>query len=255
MQSETVERGDSAIRIVIMGATSGIGLEAARICIRKGWCIGAAGRRTAALEALRAEAPAQVETAVVDITQTDAPQRLAELIERLGGMDIYLHCSGVGSQNPKLVPATEIATAETNAVGFIRMTTAAFDWFRSHGGGRLAAVSSIAGTKGLGAAPAYSATKRMQNTYLDALAQLARMEHLTIRITDIRPGFVATALLDDGRRYPMLMQPERVAARIVQALEHGRRRAVIDGRYAFLVFGWRLIPEWLWERLPIRTRR
>lgn len=255
MHSESAEIDDPAIRIVIMGATSGIGLETARLCMRRGWRVGIAGRRTEPLEALRAEAPAQVETAVIDITQDDAPQRLAELAQRLGGMDIYLHCSGIGSQNPQLVPATEIATAETNAVGFVRMTAAAFDWFRSHGGGRLAAVSSIAGTKGLGAAPAYSATKRMQNTYLDALAQLARMERLPIRITDIRPGFVATALLDDGRRYPMLMRPERVAAQIVKALERGRRRTVIDRRYALMVFGWRLIPEWLWERLPIRNRR
>ncbi len=255
MQSEPSGKEHSAIRIVIMGATSGIGLEAARICIRKGWRVGAAGRRAEALEALRAEAPSQVETQAIDITEAEAPERLAALAERLGGMDIYLHCSGIGSQNPELEPATEIATAQTNAVGFIRMATAAFGWFRSHGGGRLAAVSSIAGTKGLGVAPAYSATKRMQNTYLDALAQLARMERLPIRITDIRPGFVATALLNDGRRYPMLMRPERVAMRIVRALERGRRRVVIDRRYALLVFGWQLIPEWLWERLPIRNGR
>ena len=91
MHSESAERDDPAIRIVIMGATSGIGLETARLCMRRGWRVGIAGRRTEPLEALRAEAPAQVETAVIDITQDDAPQRLAELAQRLGGMDIYLH--------------------------------------------------------------------------------------------------------------------------------------------------------------------
>lgn len=243
------------IRIVIMGATSGIGLEVARLCFRQGWRVGAAGRRQEALEALKAEAPAgSVVTKAIDITCGDAPARLEQLTGRLGGMDIYLHCSGIGHQNPELETETEIATAETNATGFIRMTTAAFGYFRKHGGGRLAAVSSIAGTKGLGMAPAYSATKRMQSTYLDALAQLAHMERLPIRITDIRPGFVATPLLDDGRRYPMLMRPERVAAQIIRVLQHGRRRKVIDSRYALLVFGWRLIPEWLWERLVIRTQ-
>lgn len=241
--------------IVIMGATSGIGLAVARLCIRRGWRVGAAGRRTEALEALRNEAPSQVEIETIDVTRTDAPMLLEQLTEKLGGMDIYLHCSGIGTQNPELRADPELATAETNAVGFIRMATAVFDRFRRCGGGRLAAVSSIAGTRGLGAAPAYSATKRMQNTYLDALAQLAHMERLPIRITDLRPGFVSTSLLDDGRRYPMQMRPERVAARIVRALERGRRRAVIDGRYALLVFGWRLIPEWLWERLPIRSGR
>lgn len=241
-------------RIVIVGATSGIGLETARTCIREGWRVGIAGRRTEALEALQAEAPEQIEIGQIDITHDHAPEALQQLIEKLGGMDIYLHCSGIGSQNPALDPAIEIATARTNAEGFIRMVTAVFNHFRINGGGHIAAISSIAGTKGLGTAPAYSATKRMQNTYLDALAQLAHMEHLPIRITDIRPGFVATALLNDGRRYPMLMRPERVAAQILRAIKKHKRRIVIDRRYAVMVFFWQLIPEWLWERLTIKTK-
>ena len=67
------------------------------------------------------------------------------------------------------------------------------------------------------------------------------------------PGFVDTPLLREGK-YPMLMCPEKVAARIVRALGQRKRRIVIDRRYAVLVFFWRLIPEWLWERLPIRTK-
>lgn len=242
-------------RIVIVGATSGIGLETARLCIRHGWRVGAAGRRQQALEALRAEAPGQVEIEALDITRDDAPERLARLIERLGGMDIYLHSSGVGSRNTLLQPGIEIATLRTNGEGFVRMVTAAFGYFRDNGGGNLAVISSIAGTKGLGSAPAYSASKRMQNTYIDALAQLARMEGYDIRFTDIRPGFVATPLLSGDSSYPMLMPTEKVAARIMRVLEHPRRRVVIDGRYAVLVFFWKLIPEWLWERLKVRKNQ
>ena len=208
-------------RIVIVGATSGIGLEVARLCIRAGWRVGAAGRRKEALEALRSEAPGQVETETIDITRDDAPERLARLVERLGGMEIYFHASGIGSRNTALRPDIELNTLRTNGEGFVRMVTAAFGHFRSHGGGRIAVISSIAGTKGLGSAPAYSATKRMQNTYIDA-------------------------------RYPMLMRTEKVAARIMPVLRHPRRRVVIDRRYALMVFFWKLIPEWLWERLNIR---
>lgn len=241
-------------RIVIVGATSGIGLEVARLCIREGWIVGAAGRRTDALEALRAEAPEQVFTQPLDILQEDAPEHLTQLIDRLGGMDIYLHCSGIGSRNTELRPEIEINTMRTNGEGFVRMVTAAFGYFRAHGGGHLCVISSIAGTKGLGTAPAYSATKRMQNTYIDALAQLAHMEGYDIRFTDIRPGFVATPLLHDGGHYPMLMRTEKVAASILQAIKHQRRRIVIDRRYAVMVFFWKLIPEWLWERMKVRTK-
>ena len=241
-------------RIVIVGATSGIGLETARLCIREGWRVGVAGRRLEALEALRAEAPAQVEIEPLDITREDAPERLKQLIERLGGMDIYLHSSGIGSQNARLRPDIEIETLRTNGEGFVRMVVAAFGYFRSRGGGHIAVISSIAGTRGLGAAPAYSATKRMQNTYIDALTQLARIEGCGIRFTDIRPGFVATPLLAGDGCYPMLMSTEKVARRIMQVLRKPRRRVVIDRRYAWLVFGWKLIPQWLWERLKIRTK-
>lgn len=238
-------------RIVIVGATSGIGLEVAKCCIRQGWKVGAAGRRRQELEQLKEAAPGQVEIEPIDITCGDAPHRLLRLVERTGGMDIYLHAAGIGSRNTELQPETELATLRTNGEGFVRMITAAYAYFRTRNEGHIAVISSIAGTRGLGAAPAYSATKRMQNTYIDSLAQLARMEGLAIRFTDIRPGFVATPLLH-GDRYPMLMQPDTVARRILHALRRRRRRIVIDRRYALLVFFWRLIPEWLWERLTIR---
>lgn len=241
-------------RIVIVGATSGLGLETARLCIREGWRVGAVGRRAEALEALRNEAPEQVEIEPLDITRSDAPEHLERLIQRLGGMDIYFHSSGIGSRNTDLRPETELNTLRTNGEGFVRMVVAAFAYFRSHGGGHIAVISSIAGTKGLGAAPAYSATKRMQNTYIDALAQLSRMEGYAIRFTDIRPGFVATPMLAGDGHYPMLMKPEAVARSIMRALKNRRRRVVIDRRYAWLVSGWKLIPQGVWERLKIRTK-
>ena len=239
-------------RIVIVGATSGIGLEVAKLCIQAGWQIGAAGRREEALEKLRTQAPDLIVTESLDITRDDAPEHLSRLIDKLGGMDIYLHCSGIGKRNTELHPDIEIDTLRTNGEGFVRMVTAAFGYFRAHGGGHLAVISSIAGTKGLGSAPAYSATKRMQNTYIDALAQLSRMQRLNIRFTDIRPGFVATDLLRNGK-YPMLMRADKVALCIVRSLERKRRTVIIDRRYRLLVFFWRMIPRWLWERLPIKN--
>ena len=79
----------------------------------------------------------------------------------------------------------ELATVETNAVGMTRMVGAAFHYFEVHPGqkGQIAVISSIAGTKGLGAAPAYSATKRYVNHYLECLTQLChirRLRHISI---------------------------------------------------------------------------
>ena len=236
-------------RAIVMGGTSGIGREVAMLLARGGWRVGVAGRRAALLEEMKREGSVS-NIATIDVTAEDAAERLVAFINEMGGIDLYLHCSGVGWQNSELDPDKEMATTETNAVGFVRMMDAAFAYFREHGGGHIAVVSSIAGTKGLGTAPAYSATKRFQNTYVDALAKLSRMQHLNISFTDIRPGFVDTAFIS-GSNFPMQMNVNRVAESIVKAIEKRRRVVVIDWRYRLLTFFWRLLPEWLWERMRI----
>ena len=240
-------------KVIIIGATSGIGREVALIYIVQGWKVGIAGRREAELESLRAEYPEQVYAQTLDVTQEDAPEKLHALIEQVGGMDVFLLSSGIGKQNPTLETGLELATAATNVEGFIRMTNAAFHYFEQQGHGHLAVISSIAGTKGLGAAPAYSATKGFQNIYMDALDQLARMKKLNIQFTDIRPGFVATPLLNNQKKYPMLMEAPIVALDIVSAIEKKKRVAIIDWKFRLLVGFWRLIPKWIWLRLPIRN--
>lgn len=168
-------------------------------------------------------------------------------------MDLYVHCSGIGFQNFELAPDIELNTLETNGTGFTRMVGHAFRYFLQQGKGHIAVISSIAGTKGLGIAPAYSATKRFQNLYIDGLEQLAHMHHSPICFTDIRPGFVATGLLNDGKHYPMLMKLENVARHIVRAIHRKQRIAIIDWRYKVMVFFWKLIPAGIWKRMRVRN--
>lgn len=116
----------------------------------------------------------------------------------------------------------------------------------------MAVISSIAGTKGLGIAPAYSATKRFQNTYMDALEQLACMKKANIHFTDIRPGFVATALLNNGKHYPLMMRPQTVAFSIKKALEKRKRVVIIDWRYQLIVAAWKHHSQTVWKRAPCK---
>lgn len=240
-------------RAVIMGATSGIGYEVARFLLSEGWKLGLAGRREENLRKLQSEFPGQVCIKAIDVKDEDAGNALFSLIDELGGMDMYFHSSGIGHQNANLDADIELNTLETNGTGFTRMVGAAFRYFRDKGKGHIAVISSIAGTKGLGIAPAYSATKRFQNTYIDALEQLASMKKIDIRFTDIRPGFVATNLLNDGKKYPMLMKTDYTARLIVKALNSKKRIAVIDWKYRILVFFWRLIPRCVWKRMSVKN--
>ena len=233
----------------VMGASSGIGLETARVLLEKGWIVCVAARREEPLEKLQKEYPNHVFIAKIDVTHPDACSLLLDGIEQMGGMNLYLHVAGVGWQNPELNAEHEMATIETNGMGFTRLVGCAFRYLAEHGG-HIAVISSIAGTKGLGQAPAYSATKAFQNTYIQALEQLAHQRHLPITFTDIRPGFVDTPLIENSN-FPLKLNARYVAKKIVKAIEHRRHVAVIDERYRILVFFWKLIPNFLWRNMNI----
>ena len=187
----------------------------------------------------------------IDVTNEDATQRLQTLINQLGGMDLFFYASGIGKQNRELKEDIELATVQTNGMGFTRMIGEAYRYFAAQGAGHIAAITSIAGTKGLGPAPSYSATKAMQNVYLQALEQQAKSRGLNIRFTDIRPGFVDTALLSGDFHYPMMLKPEKVAKEIISSINHHRHIRVIDWKYRLLTAFWRRIPRCLWRRIKL----
>lgn len=240
------------MKAIIVGASSGIGLEVAKLLLADGWHIGIAARREEALLELKKTAPERVEVMAIDITHPDAGERLLTLVRQLGGMDLYFHSSGIGKQNRTLEPDIELQTMDTNAIGFTRMIGTAYRYFAEQGKGHIAAITSIAGTKGLGPAPSYSATKALQATYLQALEQQTRQRGLyDIHFTDIRPGFVDTALLSGSFRYPMMLRPESVARDIVSSIRKRRHVRIIDARYRVLTFFWRLVPNFIWRRLRL----
>lgn len=237
-----------------MGATSGIGLRVAEIFAKAGWLVGAAGRKEKVLRKLQSDYPEKIRYAQINIDDTDAPNRMRDLINRLGGMDIYFHVAGIGYENEALVTEHDTATAQTNVVGFTRMIDTAFRYFRSHGRrGRIAAITSVAGTNGIGELASYSASKKYQQTYLTALDQLARMQGLDISFTDIRPGWIRTPLLNPDRIYPMTMTLDHAVVGIVRAIIARKRVCIVDWRWNLLVRAWSILPDRLWELLPIRV--
>lgn len=242
--------------IVIMGATSGIGLGVAHVYARAGWRVGVAGRNREALEALARAFPDNVVARQIDVTSPEAPLALLALISDLGGMDIYLHASGIYYSNPALNVAHETAIARTNVTGFTALVDTAFRYFSTRGErGLLAAITSVASTRGIGEMPAYSASKRYQTTYLDALEQLAVSHGFPIDFCDIRPGWTRTPLIDPTRSYPMSMSVDKVVADTVRALIRRRRLTFIDLRWRLLCALWRRLPRRLWPHIPYHTSR
>lgn len=241
-------------RIIIVGASSGLGERIARDFAQSGWLVGIAARRENRLKEIALQNSGNIVYAAIDVTRSDAVERFESLIESCGGMDVLLYCAGVGYQDPEIDPVLLQSTLDTNVSGFAGILTAAYKYFRQTSGlrrGHIAAITSIAGTKGIGLSAAYSSSKRFEQTYIDALEQLAFTEKVNVTFTDIRPGFVRTDLLNGKMKYPMEMTVDYVAPKIESALLKRRRVAIIDWRWAVVVFFWRLIPRWLWKRMVL----
>lgn len=243
-----------AKRIIIIGASSGIGERIALDLARAGMLVGIAARREEKLKTISELVPGKILYKEINAAADDAQQRFYDLIEMRGGMDILLYAAGCGYQDPDLNTEKVIETLRTNVIGFARIMTAAFKYFRDTANvttGRIAAITSVAGTKGMGISAAYSSSKRFQQSFINALEQLAYTRHVNVRFTDIRPGFIRTALLDPDRSYPMEMSLDYACPKIERAILTGRRVAYIDSRWRIVNALWRMIPQRIWKHLSL----
>lgn len=240
-------------KIVIMGASSGIGLRVAEEFASRGIKVGLAARHTEAMRKLKQKYPDTVEYMSIDITHANSPHLLGELIEKIGGMDIYFHVAGIGYENLSLDPQREVDIISTNAGAFARMLSTVYRYFRDKGiNGRIAAVTSVAGTNGIGRLSAYSASKKCAQTYMVALEQLANAEKARIRFTDIRPGWIRTPLLLPDVKYPMEMDLDYAVPLIIRAIVKAPRVAYIDARWEILASLWQCVPDALWTRMNMK---
>lgn len=243
-------------RVIIVGASSGIGRELALRFAKEGCVVGIAARRIEELQKIREEyGEESIKIAQMDVCEPTATDALDSLISKVQRPELLIYASGIGKQNPSLDETIEINTVNTNCEGMVRIVDHFLNYVKNDSSytpksrAHIAVISSIAGTEGMGSAPAYSATKRMQSTYLTALSQHCRMYNIHARFTDIRPGFVATAILNPDKHYPMLMSLDKAADIIMRGIKYRRRIITFDWRFKLITLFWRIIPRPLWERL------
>ncbi len=180
-------------RAVIVGASSGIGKGVAQLLAKKGYIVGITGRRENLLNELKSSMPESFIVKVFDLNDYEnVKTNLDSLLMELGEIDLFILSSGTGKRNPELELIHEINTSLTNVMGFTAAINWAYRYFEKRGGGSLAAISSIAGTRGFAMSPSYSASKSFQIKYLESLRQKSYSDGRKIVVTDIRPGFVDT---------------------------------------------------------------
>ena len=242
MSKKTSPIATSQRRIIIIGATSGIGREVAQIYIAQGHIVGLAARRTNILSEIQNNRK-NIFTATIDICSHDAPEKLEHLIKQMGGIDLIIHSSGIGYINPQLDPASELETIDTNVKGWTAIIDWAFLYLLKQGYGPLVAITSIASLRGLAPAPAYSASKAYQAHYLEALQQRVVKTGLPVTITNIRPGFIRTPLLSNPDKFFWVIDTYKAAHAIVKALKQRRPIVTIPYRWRLMIPFINLMPN------------
>ncbi|MEQ8187087.1 MAG: SDR family NAD(P)-dependent oxidoreductase [Candidatus Eremiobacterota bacterium] len=235
-------------KVIIIGATSGIGKELARIFSRNGYTVGIAGRRINLLEELKKELSGDVHSQYIDITDTDtAISSLEKLISDMNGTDMIIISSGTGHENPELEWSLEEDTIKTNVAGFTAMAGAAFRYFVKKGSGHLAAISSVAGIRGAGDGPAYNASKAFVSNYLEGLRHRSVKMKIPVTVTDIIPGFVDTAMAK-GEGLFWVAPCEKAAIQIYMALEQKKNKVYITKRWALVGALLRIMPDFIYYK-------
>ena len=236
-------------KAIVVGATSGIGKELARLLSKNGYLVGITGRRKALLVALKQEQPESFFAKIFDVTDTTLSiLELNELVTELGGLDLLIISSGTGELNDNLDFEPEKRTIDTNVTGFTAIADWAFNYFRNQGYGHLAAISSIAGIRGMRQSPSYGSTKAYQINYLQALRQKAGNLKLPIIITDIRPGFVDTEMAKGDELF-WVASVEKAARQMFKALLQKKRVIYVTKRWGLVVWILRRIPNFIYNKM------
>jgi len=233
-------------KIIIVGATSGIGREMALQYAAKGYIVGVTGRRIELLNELKEKFPAQIFTQCFDVRDDKNILQLQQLIASMHGVDIFIYNAGYGQPSETLNPAIEKCIYETNVKGFIDLTCFMFNFFIQQGYGQIVATSSIASVRGLSLAPGYSASKAFMSTYMEGLHMKTKKLKSKIYITDVQPGFVKTKEVQHKQFW--VASPEKAARQIIAAIEAKKWRVYITKRWWFIAQLIKYVPSSLYHR-------
>ena len=184
-------------RVLITGASSGIGLGIAQAFSAAGACVTATGATQAEVRAAAAHDPA-IEFAVLDVRDGAA---VAALVGGIGGLDVLVNCAGVIRRGAEHDPAAFAEVIDINLTGTMRVCAAARPGLAARRG-CIVNTASMLSFFGGGLVPAYSASKGGVAQLTKSLAIAYAAEG--IRVNAVAPGWIATpltqALQDDPER-------------------------------------------------------
>lgn len=235
-------------KALIVGASSGIGKALARELVQNKYRVGVTGRREAHLQELQKEQPEQIQIAAFDTTEPNAIEQLEALEKSLKGIDLFIISAGIGHLNLDYDYSLENETNQLNVVAFTRLVNWSMRYFEKQGWGHLVNISSVASRRGGRQAPAYSASKAYQSIYLEGMAQKVAYDKLPIYTTDVRPGFVKTAMAKGDKMF-LVSSKEKAARQIFRSIQRKKRIVYISRRWVIIAWILERIPWFIYKRM------
>ncbi len=236
-------------KAIIVGASSGIGKELAKLLTENGYKVGITGRRTQLLEELKKTNPNSFMVKIFDVTNTKKSiEQLEELTSELGGLDLLILSSGIGDLNETLDFEIERKVIDLNVIGFTNIIDWAYNYFEKQKFGHLAAVTSVAGMRGSRQAPSYYATKSYQINYLEGLRQKSTKSKKPIFVTDIRPGLVDTDMAK-GENLFWVMPVKKVTRQILKGINNKSKVIYVTKRWGMIGRLLKILPRFIYNRM------
>ena len=249
---------------IIVGASSGMGREVAKLLSKEGYTLGLAARRLPWLESLQQELPGPSYIKQIDVKHPDARQQLAELIEEMGGIDLiiisissYLDNRNDASSNENDIdwrPANEWTAKERildiDLKGFIAMADVALQFFIKQNRGHLVGVSSTSGLRGNASSPEYSGAKACISTYMVGVRNAMIRDNIDVSVTDIVPGFVAvehSPFGEDPNAYWEITVQE-AGKTILEGIKRKKKVVYVPPKVWVLAFVLKYLPDCLYQR-------
>ncbi len=235
-------------KVIITGASSGIGRALAKELAHKGYALGLMARRESLLKDLAAQLTVPVWTSSSDFENPNqAILDFEKLLGQMGEVELVVLNAGVNGTRDGFLWAPDHQMIQVNIASFVALGNAAMRYFLARGGGHLVGVSSIAGIRGGGKGPVYGATKAFVIAYLEGLRQRARAACPAVWVTDIRPGFVDTALIRESRVRFWVSTPEEAARQIVQAIYRKKKSVYVTRRWGLAAFIFKWVPDFIYD--------
>jgi short-subunit dehydrogenase len=238
-------------RVLVLGATSAIAQQVARLYAARGAELFLVARNQERLDAVAKDLRvrgASVTTAVADL---DDPTLHEELLAGAAPLELVLLAHGVlgdAGETGRNAEAAE-AVLRTDLLGPVSLLTRAAARLEAQRSGCIVALSSVAGERGRGSNPVYGAAKAGLTAFLSGLRN--RLTRSGVRVVTVKPGFVDTPMTAHLPRNPLYASPERVARDLVRAVDAGVDVVYTPWWWRLVMIAVRLVPERLFKRLSL----